>query len=235
MIVLDDQDRPQRWLSLDELADPRWLTTAPRNENLEVVSLASTLNDALDSMLTSSPRRGGRDRTPQCVPGRHPGRNDHGCDERTARRTGTGGAGVVTSAVPEIDVELEGSWAADATPGRLRWFLQPLLCVVAVAATLLTCVVAIPVGIALTRGPMSCNCPEGELLSHPRAEAGDGNADQRGDGADDRPRGGVGHRTASDDAEALQRPQHAETGDDDTETQDDYAHGSTVDAVRNRP
>jgi osmoprotectant transport system ATP-binding protein len=54
VIVLDDQDRPQRWLSLDELSAGNALAHVPRNENLEVVSLASTLNDALDSMLTSS-------------------------------------------------------------------------------------------------------------------------------------------------------------------------------------
>ena len=54
VIVLDDQDRPQRWLSLDELSDGKALANVPRDEHLEVVSLASTLNDALDSMLTSS-------------------------------------------------------------------------------------------------------------------------------------------------------------------------------------
>jgi osmoprotectant transport system ATP-binding protein len=54
VIVLDDQDRPQRWLSIDALSDARSLSDVPRDENLEVVSLASTLNDALDSMLTSS-------------------------------------------------------------------------------------------------------------------------------------------------------------------------------------
>jgi osmoprotectant transport system ATP-binding protein len=54
VIVLDDQDRPQRWLSLDELSDGQALANVPRDEYLEVVSLASTLNDALDSMLTSS-------------------------------------------------------------------------------------------------------------------------------------------------------------------------------------
>ncbi|MDP9166082.1 MAG: betaine/proline/choline family ABC transporter ATP-binding protein [Actinomycetota bacterium] len=54
VIVLDDQDRPQRWLSLDELSDGQALANVPRDEHLEVVSLASTLNDALDSMLTSS-------------------------------------------------------------------------------------------------------------------------------------------------------------------------------------
>jgi osmoprotectant transport system ATP-binding protein len=53
-IVLDDQDRPMRWLSLDELADPDSLTNVTRNEDLETVNLASTLNDALDVMLTSS-------------------------------------------------------------------------------------------------------------------------------------------------------------------------------------
>jgi osmoprotectant transport system ATP-binding protein len=54
VIVLDDQDRPQRWMSLDELQDPRALDGVARDEDLEVVNLASTLNDALDSMLTSS-------------------------------------------------------------------------------------------------------------------------------------------------------------------------------------
>ncbi|TPG33855.1 ABC transporter permease [Mycolicibacterium hodleri] len=90
-----------------------------------------------------------------------------------------------------MDVEPEASSATDARPGRLRWVLQPLLCLVAVAgslvyvnvadisqsekrslsvsslltllrehmmvslaATLLTCLIAIPVGVALTRGPM---------------------------------------------------------------------------------
>jgi osmoprotectant transport system permease protein len=97
----------------------------------------------------------------------------------------------VTSAVPDIQVELETPSAPNVRPGRPRWILQPLLCVVAVAgsliyvnvadisesekrslsvsalltllrehmtvslaATLLTCLVAIPLGIALTRGPM---------------------------------------------------------------------------------
>jgi osmoprotectant transport system permease protein len=97
----------------------------------------------------------------------------------------------VTAAVPDIDVELEMASASYARPGRLRWILQPALCVVAVAgslvwvnvadvsesekrslavpqlltllrehmvvslaATLLTCLVAIPLGISLTRGPM---------------------------------------------------------------------------------
>jgi osmoprotectant transport system ATP-binding protein len=54
VIVLDDQQRPQRWLSLEELASPTVLTAVSRDEGLEVVSLASTLNDALDQMLTSS-------------------------------------------------------------------------------------------------------------------------------------------------------------------------------------
>jgi osmoprotectant transport system ATP-binding protein len=54
VIVLDEQNRPQRWLSLDELAAPNALTDVSRDEGLEVVSLASTLNDALDLMLTSS-------------------------------------------------------------------------------------------------------------------------------------------------------------------------------------
>jgi osmoprotectant transport system ATP-binding protein len=54
VIVLDDQNRPQRWMSLDELADPRSLADVARDYDLEVVNLASTLNDALDVMLTSS-------------------------------------------------------------------------------------------------------------------------------------------------------------------------------------
>jgi osmoprotectant transport system ATP-binding protein len=54
VIVLDDQDRPQRWMSLDELQDPGSLRRVPRDEQLESVNLASTLNDALDTMLTSS-------------------------------------------------------------------------------------------------------------------------------------------------------------------------------------
>lgn len=54
VIVLDAQERPQRWLSLDELADPHSLDNVTRDEELESVNLASTLNDALDEMLTSS-------------------------------------------------------------------------------------------------------------------------------------------------------------------------------------
>jgi osmoprotectant transport system ATP-binding protein len=54
VIVLDDQDRPQRWLSLAELQHPKALDSVSRDEELEVVNIASTLNDALDVMLTSS-------------------------------------------------------------------------------------------------------------------------------------------------------------------------------------
>jgi osmoprotectant transport system ATP-binding protein len=54
VIVLDDQDRPQRWLSLAELDRPDALEHVARDEDLEVVNVASTLNDALDVMLTSS-------------------------------------------------------------------------------------------------------------------------------------------------------------------------------------
>ncbi|MED5815312.1 betaine/proline/choline family ABC transporter ATP-binding protein [Mycolicibacterium sp. 050232] len=54
VIVLDSQDRPLRWMSLAELDDPRSLQRVARDEDLEKVSLASTLNDALDVMLTSS-------------------------------------------------------------------------------------------------------------------------------------------------------------------------------------
>lgn len=54
VIVLDAQERPQRWVPLEELANPRSLTKVSRDEDLECVNLASTLNDALDQMLTSS-------------------------------------------------------------------------------------------------------------------------------------------------------------------------------------
>lgn len=54
VIVLDEQDRPQRWLSLTELQKADALATVARDEDLEVVNVASTLNDALDVMLTSS-------------------------------------------------------------------------------------------------------------------------------------------------------------------------------------
>lgn len=54
VIVLDAQDRPQRWLSLTELEQPNSLERVARDEDLEVVNTASTLNDALDVMLTSS-------------------------------------------------------------------------------------------------------------------------------------------------------------------------------------
>jgi osmoprotectant transport system ATP-binding protein len=54
VIVLDDQDRPQRWLSLTDLERPDALQHVDRDREVEVVSLASTLNDALESMLTSS-------------------------------------------------------------------------------------------------------------------------------------------------------------------------------------
>ena len=54
VIVLDDQDRPQRWLSLADLERPNSLADVARDEELEVVNVASTLNDALDVMLTSS-------------------------------------------------------------------------------------------------------------------------------------------------------------------------------------
>lgn len=97
----------------------------------------------------------------------------------------------MTAAIPEIDVEGAGASARPTGPGRPRWILQPLLCVLAVvgalvyvkfaevsdserrslavpellvllrqhmaislAATLLTCLIAIPLGIMLTRGSM---------------------------------------------------------------------------------
>ncbi|HEX2175324.1 MAG TPA: betaine/proline/choline family ABC transporter ATP-binding protein [Nocardioidaceae bacterium] len=54
VIVLDSQDRPQRWMSLRELRTDGVLGRVERDEQLEVVSLASTLNDTLEEMLTSS-------------------------------------------------------------------------------------------------------------------------------------------------------------------------------------
>ena len=54
VIVLDAQNRPQRWVSLRELARPNALQRVERDHDIEIVSLASTLNDALDVMLTSS-------------------------------------------------------------------------------------------------------------------------------------------------------------------------------------
>lgn len=54
VIVLDRLDRPLRWLSLDELRNPQALERVTRDEDLEKISLASTLNDALDDMLSSS-------------------------------------------------------------------------------------------------------------------------------------------------------------------------------------
>ncbi|GAA1910377.1 betaine/proline/choline family ABC transporter ATP-binding protein [Nocardioides hwasunensis] len=54
VIVLDAQDRPQRWMSLRELERPGSLDRVERDLDLEVVSPAATLNDALDEMLTSS-------------------------------------------------------------------------------------------------------------------------------------------------------------------------------------
>ncbi|MGH3496899.1 MAG: ABC transporter ATP-binding protein [Nocardioidaceae bacterium] len=54
VVVLDERQRPLRWRSVRDLARPAALTDVKRDENLDVVSLASTLNDALDTMLTSS-------------------------------------------------------------------------------------------------------------------------------------------------------------------------------------
>lgn len=54
VIVLDDQQRPQRWVSVKELERGGSLDRVTRDRELEVVSTASTLNDALDEMLTSS-------------------------------------------------------------------------------------------------------------------------------------------------------------------------------------
>ncbi len=54
VILLDQRSRPLRWLSLRDLQQPSATSNAQRDEDLEAVSTASTLNDALDTMLTSS-------------------------------------------------------------------------------------------------------------------------------------------------------------------------------------
>jgi osmoprotectant transport system ATP-binding protein len=54
VILLDQRQRPLRWLSLRDLESAGATTSARRDEDLELVSTASTLNDALDMMLTSS-------------------------------------------------------------------------------------------------------------------------------------------------------------------------------------
>ena len=54
VILLDQRNRPIRWLSLRDLQQSSATSNAQRDEDLEAVSTASTLNDALDTMLTSS-------------------------------------------------------------------------------------------------------------------------------------------------------------------------------------
>jgi osmoprotectant transport system ATP-binding protein len=54
VILLDRRGRPLRWLSLRDLQDPGATSNPRRDDDLESVSTASTLNDALDTMLTSS-------------------------------------------------------------------------------------------------------------------------------------------------------------------------------------
>lgn len=54
VLVLDDRERPQRWLSLRDLETPGRLQRVARDRDLDLVSTQSTLNDALDVMLTSS-------------------------------------------------------------------------------------------------------------------------------------------------------------------------------------
>jgi osmoprotectant transport system ATP-binding protein len=53
-VLLDDRVRPLRWLSLRDLQRPESTSDTRRDDALEWVSTASTLNDALDQMLTSS-------------------------------------------------------------------------------------------------------------------------------------------------------------------------------------
>ncbi len=54
VVILDRFERPQRWVSLRDLRRMPNLENVRRDTDLETVSLASTLNDALDEMLTSS-------------------------------------------------------------------------------------------------------------------------------------------------------------------------------------
>jgi osmoprotectant transport system ATP-binding protein len=54
VILLDARNRPLRWLSLRDLQDPASTSNEQRDDDLESVSTASSLNDALDQMLTSS-------------------------------------------------------------------------------------------------------------------------------------------------------------------------------------
>ena len=53
-VLLDDRGRPLRWLSLRDLEQDGVTRDTRRDDSLESVSTASTLNDALDQMLTSS-------------------------------------------------------------------------------------------------------------------------------------------------------------------------------------
>ena len=54
VVLLDDRRRPLRWLSLRDLEQPGATGNTTRDDDLDAVSTASTLNDALDTMLTSS-------------------------------------------------------------------------------------------------------------------------------------------------------------------------------------
>lgn len=54
VLVLDAKERPLRWISLRDLQQPDALDHVSRDLDIEVVNSASTLNDALDEMLTSS-------------------------------------------------------------------------------------------------------------------------------------------------------------------------------------
>jgi osmoprotectant transport system ATP-binding protein len=52
--LLDERQRPLRWLSLRDLEEKGVTSNRRRDDSMDLVSTASTLNDALDTMLTSS-------------------------------------------------------------------------------------------------------------------------------------------------------------------------------------
>ena len=55
IMILDDKHRPQRWVSIEDV-NSGGIEKVSRDHELEVLSMTSTLNDALDTMLTSRHR-----------------------------------------------------------------------------------------------------------------------------------------------------------------------------------